>query len=88
MATLKLKKDKPPVARPRSEPRGPVRGIAAPRKQRTLAQAQAERSARAEPQRRPAPDTAPRDESPPRREPRRDKQRHIAPATEWDDQLA
>ena len=70
MATLKLKKDKPPAARPRSEPRGPVRGVAAPRKQRSLAEAQAERAARAEPQRRPAaPDRAPRGDAPPRREP-------------------
>ena len=53
MVTLKLKKDKPPAPK-RSEPRGPLRGVAAPRKQVTLAQAQAERAARAEPRRRPA----------------------------------
>jgi len=46
MATLKLKKD--PTAKPareRSTGRAPLRGVAAPRKQRTLAEAQAERQA-------------------------------------------
>ena len=58
MATLKLKKD--PAAKPahgRDTGRGPVRGVAAPRKQRTLAEAQAERAAR-----RAAPDDRRRDE--------------------------
>jgi len=55
MATLKLTKT--PVAKPargRDPGRGPLRGIAAPRKQLTLAQAQAERRAR-----RAAPDDRP-----------------------------
>ncbi len=51
MTTLKLKKDKPASTRTRGEPRGPLRGVAAPRKQVTLAQAQAERAARAKPNR-------------------------------------
>jgi 23S rRNA pseudouridine2604 synthase len=68
MTTLKLKKDKPPAPRSRTEPRRPVRGVAAPRKQRTLAEAQAERADRAAQQRRPAPDRAPRDEPAARRE--------------------
>ena len=71
MATLKLKKDKPP-ARTRSEPRGPLRGVAAPRKQVTLAQAQAERAARAEPRRRPADEGDPRSAPPVRRPARPD----------------
>jgi len=66
MATLKLKKDKPPAQRARTEPRGPLRGVAAPRKQRTLAQAQAERAERADPAQRggPGPDTSHRRETP------------------------
>jgi 23S rRNA pseudouridine2604 synthase len=48
MTTLKLKKDTvtKPAAPGRAAGRGPLRGIAAPRKQVTLAQAQAERAAR------------------------------------------
>jgi hypothetical protein len=72
MTTLKLKKDKPPAPRSRSEPRGPVRGVAAPRKQRTLAEAQAERAARAAQQRRPTPEEALRDSPATRREPPRE----------------
>ena len=78
MTTLKLKKDKPP-ARKRSEPRGPLRGIAAPRKQVTLAQAQAERAARAEPRRRPADDADPRAAPPARRPARPDSSRNSRP---------
>ena len=51
MATLKLKKGplgSKSAARPRDAGRAPVRGIAAPRKQRTLAEAQAERAQRAD----------------------------------------
>ena len=56
MATLKLKKGPPGTAlptKPRDAGRGPVRGIAAPRKQRTLAEAQAERAQRAQRDERP-----------------------------------
>ena len=72
MATLKLKQDKPP-ARTRAAPRGPLRGIAAPRKQVTLAQAQADRAARAEPRRRPADEADPRAAPPARRPARPDR---------------
>ena len=78
MATLKLKKDKPPAQGARTEPRGPLRGVAAPRKQRTLAQAQAERADRAEPTKRHGPGTPPhRRETPkgaaPRKAPPRER---------------
>jgi 23S rRNA pseudouridine2604 synthase len=56
MTTLKLKKDKPAPTRTRGESRGPLRGVAAPRKQVTLAQAQAERAARSQPKRHAKPD--------------------------------
>jgi len=79
MTTLKLKKDKAASTRPRGEPRGPLRGVAAPRKQVTLAQAQAERAARAQPNRRADPEVGARGESPPRRDTSRDA-RPIRPA--------
>ena len=81
MATLKLKKDRPPTSGVRGEPRGPLRGVAAPRKQRTLAQAQAERADRAEPTKRPAPasDTPHRRETPKDAAPRKPPVRDHAP---------
>jgi len=84
MATLKLKKEKPPAERSRTEPRGPVRGIAAPRKQRTLAEAQAERAARTAPNRRPAPGTEPQAESPRRSDPKRGTGRDPRPDAQRD----
>jgi len=68
MTTLKLKKDKPTSTRTRGEPRGPLRGVAAPRKQVTLAQAQAERAARAQPNRRAKPEPNARGGLPPPRD--------------------
>ena len=91
MVTLKLKKD--PAAKPArgQEPRrAPLRGVAAPRKQVTLAQAQAERASRrderapAERHRAPArsapPPSAPRSSPPRERPPRRDDTPRAAPA--------
>jgi 23S rRNA pseudouridine2604 synthase len=87
MATLKLKKD--PAATPargRDTGRGPLRGVAAPRKQITLAEAQAERAARrARPDepargqhREPPAAPPPRERAPPRRD--ADAARRAAPA--------
>jgi 23S rRNA pseudouridine2604 synthase len=70
MTTLKLKKDKAASPRTRGEPRGPLRGVAAPRKQVTLAQAQAERAARAPPNRLAKPAHGALDGLPPRDVPR------------------
>jgi 23S rRNA pseudouridine2604 synthase len=85
MATLKLKKDKTASTRQRAEPRGPLRGIAAPRKQKSLAEVQAERAARAErtaQERRaaPQPSGAPRDRPPRRETPREAPPTGTAPA--------